>query len=42
MRVVIQRVREASVSVDGDRIASITEGLLVLLGIEDRDTAQDG
>ncbi len=41
MRVVIQRVREASVTVEGDCIASITEGLLVLLGIEDRDTEAD-
>ncbi len=41
MRVVIQRVTEASVSVGGKEIASIKHGLLVLLGIEDADTGED-
>ncbi|MFT4025122.1 MAG: D-aminoacyl-tRNA deacylase, partial [Flavihumibacter sp.] len=41
MRVVIQRVRKASVTI-GEKIhASIEAGLLVLLGIEDSDTAED-
>ena len=41
MRVVIQRVTEASVSIDGLIISSIKNGLLVLLGIEDADTIDD-
>jgi len=41
MRVVIQRVLEASVAVDEKVIGSIQNGLLVLLGIEDADTEED-
>ena len=41
MRVIIQRVSEASVSVDADTIGCIEQGLLVLIGIEDADTADD-
>jgi D-aminoacyl-tRNA deacylase len=41
MRSVIQRVSEASVKIDGKVAASIQGGLLVLLGIEETDTAQD-
>ncbi len=41
MRVVIQRVREASVTIEGKVNASIQTGLLVLLGIEDADTQED-
>ena len=41
MRVVLQRVREASVTVDGREIARIGPGLLVLLGIRDGDTGKD-
>ena len=41
MRVVIQRVSEASVTVDGECIASIGRGLLVLVGVENGDTEQD-
>ena len=37
MRVVLQRVTRASVSVDGDPVASIGPGLLVLLGVADGD-----
>ena len=33
MRIVLQRVRKASVSVDGETIAAIGRGLLILLGI---------
>ena len=41
MRVVIQRVTEASVTVDGKKVSSVEHGLLVLLGIEDADTKED-
>jgi D-tyrosyl-tRNA(Tyr) deacylase len=41
MRVVLQRVSEASVTIDGQVKASISKGLLVLLGIEDADTGAD-
>lgn len=41
MRVVIQRVSEASVAVDGHLVGQITSGFLVLLGIEDADTEED-
>ena len=41
MRVVIQRVKQDSVDIDGCRHAEIKAGLLVLLGIEDRDTDAD-
>jgi len=41
MRVVIQRVSEASVTIDGQIKSSIDSGLLILLGIEDIDTPAD-
>lgn len=41
MRAVIQRVSRASVTVDGEVISSIQQGLLVLLGIEDADGPED-
>ncbi len=41
MRVVIQRVSEASVTVDSIITGSIQQGLLVLVGIEDADTTED-
>jgi D-tyrosyl-tRNA(Tyr) deacylase len=41
MRVVIQRVLEASVAVDEKVVGAIGYGLLVLLGIEDADTQED-
>lgn len=41
MRVVIQRVSEASVSIRGDVKSSIKLGLLLLLGIEESDCSQD-
>lgn len=42
MRAVIQLVREASVTVDGEVIGSIGKGLLILLGVHRNDTAKDG
>ncbi len=41
MRVVIQRVQKASVSIDNKLISKIDNGLLVLLGIEDADNNSD-
>jgi D-tyrosyl-tRNA(Tyr) deacylase len=41
MRVVIQRVCEASVKVEGKITGSIQKGLLVLVGIEDADANED-
>lgn len=41
MRVVIQRVSEASVRVEGKKVSSIETGLLLLLGIEEADTDED-
>lgn len=41
MRLVIQRVSEASVTVEGECISSIGRGLLVLVGVENGDTEQD-
>lgn len=41
MRVVIQRVTKASVTIDGTVKSAISSGLLVLVGIEDADTHED-
>ena len=41
MRVVIQRVSQASVIIDEKKVASINDGLLVLLGVETQDTKED-
>ena len=41
MRVVIQCVSEASVSIEGQIYSEIQQGLLVLLGIEHSDAEQD-
>ncbi|OMQ12784.1 D-aminoacyl-tRNA deacylase [[Flexibacter] sp. ATCC 35103] len=41
MKVVIQRVSHASVTVDEKIIADIQKGLLILVGIEDLDTQED-
>lgn len=40
MRFVIQRVKQAEVSVDGKCIGKISKGFLVLIGINNADTAQ--
>ena len=40
MRAVLQRVRTASVEVDGVRIASVGRGLVVLLGVARADTEE--
>jgi D-tyrosyl-tRNA(Tyr) deacylase len=41
MRAVIQRVSEANVRINGQEKAAIQNGLLVLLAVEDADTAED-
>lgn len=41
MRIVIQRVSEASVTIDHKVKSAIKQGLLILLGIEDADTESD-
>lgn len=41
MRVVIQRVSEASVTIANNIKSKISNGLLLLLGVEDNDTAED-
>lgn len=41
MRAVIQRVTEASVTINHDIKSQIGEGLLILLGIEDADNEED-
>lgn len=41
MKVVLQRVSQASVTVDSKIIAEIQKGLLILVGIEDADTQED-
>lgn len=42
MRAVIQRVSSASVNIEGEKHASIRTGLLILVGIEDADSIDDG
>ncbi len=41
MRVVIQRVTRASVTIDGVCKSAIKEGFMVLVGIEEADTQED-
>ncbi len=41
MRVVIQRVSEASVKIEDQIVAQIKTGLLILVGIETEDTEED-
>nr|WP_298003952.1 D-aminoacyl-tRNA deacylase [uncultured Flavobacterium sp.] len=41
MKAVIQRVSEASVTIDNEKVANIGTGLLILVGIEDADTPED-
>lgn len=41
MRIVIQRVSEALVKVEGEIISAIKNGMLVLVGIEDSDSQDD-
>jgi D-tyrosyl-tRNA(Tyr) deacylase len=41
MKIVIQRVSEANVTIEGHKVAEIGSGLLILLGIVNEDTQED-
>lgn len=41
MKAVIQRVSQASVTIDSKKVSEISKGLLVLVGIEDVDSKDD-
>ena len=41
MRAVIQRVSEASVSINNNNVAEIRSGLVILLGVENEDSKED-
>lgn len=41
MKAVIQRVSQASVTINNEKVADIGLGLLILVGIEDADTQED-
>jgi D-aminoacyl-tRNA deacylase len=41
MRAVVQRVRRTAVAIDGETVASIEQGLLVLLGVTSTDTEHE-
>lgn len=41
MRIIVQRVSEASVSVDSEIVGEIRKGLMVLVGLEESDTRED-
>ena len=40
MKIVLQRVSKASVSVEGKTIGAIDDGFLILLGVSDTDTGR--
>ena len=41
MRIIIQRVREASVTIDNKLYSSINQGVMILVGIEEADDDED-
>lgn len=41
MRLIIQRVKSASVKIDKEAFSSITKGLLIFAGIEEEDSMED-
>lgn len=41
MRVVIQRVKHASVTIDGKLKSAIGQGMMILVAVEDSDTQED-
>ncbi len=41
MRIVVQRVSEASVTIDNQLVCSIGKGMMILVGVENGDTDED-
>ena len=41
MRVVIQRVSEANVAIEGKKVGEIAQGLVLLVGVDEADTQKD-
>lgn len=41
MKIVVQRVKEASVAVEGKIVGEISQGLLLLIGLDENDTQED-
>lgn len=41
MRGVLQRVKSASVTIDGNKVSQIEQGILILIGVTDTDTEAD-
>src|SRR3712207_4070671 len=41
MRIIIQRVNRASVTIDGEITGAIAHGMLILVGVEESDTTED-
>lgn len=41
MRGVLQRVKSASVTIDGNKVSEIEQGILILIGVTDTDTEAD-
>lgn len=41
MRAVVQRVTKGNVEIEGNRVGSIDKGLVVLLGVSEKDTKAD-
>ncbi|WP_374019638.1 D-aminoacyl-tRNA deacylase [Paenibacillus thiaminolyticus] len=41
MRIVVQRCKEAAVTVEGETVGSIGQGLMLLVGVTHEDTEQD-
>ena len=41
MKIVVQRVSEASVTIEGEIVSQIKKGLLILVGIESKDSKED-
>lgn len=41
MRVLIQKVSEAKVVIEGEKVGGIDQGFLLFLGVEDEDTSED-
>ncbi len=41
MRIVVQRVKSASVRVEGETISSIGDGIMALVGLHEHDSEED-